>query len=47
MSDDDQTRDKIEEIVTDGLVQETIVAEEIKPVKAKSKAKAKANLKSK
>ena len=46
MSDDDQTRDEIEEIVNDEPVQEavveTIMEEGIKPVKAKPKAKAKA-----
>ena len=42
MSDDDQTRDEIEEIVNDEPVQEPVQEEEIKPVKSKSKAKAKA-----
>ena len=42
MSNDDQTRDEIEEIVNDEPVQETVTEEEIKPVKTKPKAKAKA-----
>ena len=43
MSDDEQTRDEIEEVAKEGgPVQETIIEEEVKPVKAKPKAKAKA-----
>ena len=51
MSDDDQTRDEIEKIVNDGPVQEaaieTIIEEEVKPVKANLKQRQKQNLKSK
>ena len=47
MSDDDQTRDDIEEIVNDEPVQEPVQEEEIKPVNTKSKAKTKTNLTSK
>ena len=42
MSDDDQTRDEIEETVNDEPVQEPVQEEEIKPVKAKFQAKAQA-----
>ena len=55
MSDDERTRDEIENIVNDKPVQgpvqeaviETIIEVEAKPVKAKPKAKAKAKLKTK
>ena len=50
MSDDDQTRDDIEEIVNDGPVQEAAIEtiiEEVEPGKAKSKAKAKTTFKTK
>ena len=43
MSDEEKTRDEIEGIVNDkpvGTVQETIIKEEVKPVKAKPKGKA-------
>ena len=42
MSDDDQTRDEIEEVVNDEPVQEPVQEEDIKSLKTKSKAKAKA-----
>ena len=42
MSEDDQTRAEIEEIVKHESVQGAVIEEEQKPVKAKSKAKAKA-----
>ena len=45
MSDEERTRDDIEEIVNDEPVQEAAIEtiiEEVKPVKAKSIAKAKA-----
>ena len=51
MSDDDQIRDEIEEIVNAEPVQEaaieTIIEEEVKPVKANPKQRQKQHLKSK
>ena len=51
MSDEEQTRDEVEEIVNDEPVQEAVIEtireEEVKPVKAKPKARQKQNLKSK
>ena len=47
MSDDEQieTREVIERLVNEEPVQETVIEEEVKPVKQKSKAKAKPKIK--